>query len=67
MIITSQRSLQEEMWLFDLEVVASSTLAKLMILRVQPTLLKKVKSKQTSDEKLQKVQSNIKGGRAKGF
>ncbi len=33
-----------------------------MTLRVQPTLLEKIKEKQVSDEKLQKVRSDIEGG-----
>ncbi len=67
MLITSQTSLQEEIRHFNLEVVASNAREKLMTLRVQPTLLEKIKEKRTLDEKLQKVRFDIQGGRAEGF
>ncbi len=67
MIITDQYPLQSEMRWFELEVVAPGTPAKLMTLRMQPTLLEKIKERQVADEKLQKVRSDVEGGNAKDF
>ncbi len=52
MMVTDQTQLREEIRRFGLEVVACGTLVRLMIIKVQLTLLERIKEKQGSYKKL---------------
>ncbi|XP_020098378.1 uncharacterized protein LOC109717113 [Ananas comosus] len=67
MAITHQPSLWNKIRRFDLEVVAPEMPAILATLVVQPTLLERIKDRQSLDPYLQKVWCEVESGRGDDF
>ncbi|XP_020080317.1 protein NYNRIN-like [Ananas comosus] len=67
MLVTHQQSLWTEMWRFDLDIVAPDVPAMLAALVVQPTLLERIKDRQSPNPSLQKVRQDVESRRTSNF
>ena len=67
MMITQQRPLLEELQRLRLEIVSPGSTARLMSLVLQPTLLDRIREKQSGDPYLLRIREQLDRGQAEGF
>ena len=66
-LITTQRYLLEDMRKLELEVVTRQVAARLANIRLQPTLVERIKAAQINDPGILRIKQRMKSGKAAEF